>query len=87
MFSCNQQTGATRFDIPPGTYAISVVPMGEDGSDITSGEAGSCRAASPVNPMIREVSKGRATQLDAILVEADCAPECGGSDNSKVCTR
>jgi len=87
MFACNRQTGATRFDIPPGTYAMSLVPVGEDGNDITQGEAGSCQAFSPVAPLIRDVIKGRATQLDAITVEADCAPECGGTDNRKVCTR
>lgn len=86
-FSCNQQSGATRFDIPAGTYAISLVPVGTDGNDISNGEAGTCTAGSPVAPIIRQVVKGQVAQLDAITMEADCAAECGGSDNTKVCTK
>lgn len=87
-FSCNLQSGATRFDIPPGSYAISVVPVDANGNDITDGEAGGdCRAEPGTNPVVREVVKGRVTGLDASIVLADCAPECGGSDDTKVCTR
>ncbi|HEX7597791.1 MAG TPA: hypothetical protein VF518_06225 [Polyangia bacterium] len=86
-FSCNLQSGATRFDIPPGSYAIALVPVGADGNDITNGEVGTCSAGSPVAPRVREVIKGRVTQLDAILMESDCAADCGGSDNHKVCTK
>ena len=86
-FSCNSQSGATRFDIPPGSYAISLVPVGADGNDITNGEVGTCSAGSPVAPRVRDVLKGRVTQLDAILMESDCAVDCGGSDNRKVCTK
>ena len=86
-FSCNQQSGATRFDIPPGTYAISLVPVGEDGNDITNGGAGTCSAKSGVAPEVREVIKGRVTQLNAMAIIADCAAECGGSDSNKVCTK
>jgi hypothetical protein len=87
QFSCDLQSGATRFDIPPGQYAISLLPVGADGNDITNGEAGSCRAGPGTDPAIREGVSGRVTGLDAALVLADCAPECGGSDNTGVCTR
>jgi hypothetical protein len=87
QFSCDLQSGATRFDIPPGQYAISLVPVGPDGNDITNGEAGACRAGPGTDPEIREVISGRVTGLDAAIVLADCAPECGGSDNTRVCTR
>jgi hypothetical protein len=88
QFSCNLQSGATRFDIPAGSYAISLVPVGANGEDITSGEAGSnCGAAPGTNPIVREVVKGQVTSLDASIVLADCAPECGGSDDTRVCTR
>lgn len=86
-FSCNLQSGATRFDIPTGKYAISLVPVGADGNDITNGEVGTCSAGSPVAPIVRDVNKGRVTQLDAILMESECATDCGGSDNRKVCTK
>ena len=87
QFSCNAQSGATRFDIPPGTYAISLVPVGADGNDIPTGEVGTCRAAAGVDPTVREVLKGRVTQLDAVTLQADCAAECGGLDSTKVCSK
>jgi hypothetical protein len=37
--------------------------------------------------MVREVIKGRVTGLDALVVLADCAADCGDSDNRKVCTK
>ena len=87
QFGCDLQSGATRFDIPPGSYAISLVPVGADGNDITNGEAGTCSAGPGVDPRVRDVVKGRVTGLDASEVVADCAAECGGSDSNKVCTR
>jgi hypothetical protein len=86
-FSCDLQSGATRFDIPPGTYAISLLPVGPDSVDIMNGEAGGCTAGPGADPLIRDVVSGRVTGLDAIMVLADCAPECGGSDNTRVCGR
>ena len=87
QFSCNLQSGATRFDIPPGSYSISLVPVGADGNDITNGEVGTCSTGSGVDPVVREVIKGRVTQLDAMVVLADCAADCGGSDGTRVCTK
>jgi hypothetical protein len=87
QFACNLQSGATRFDIPPGSYAISLVPVGQDGNDITNGEVGTCSAGGGVDPVVRDVIKGRVTQLDAMVVLADCAADCGGLDSTKVCTK
>jgi hypothetical protein len=87
QFSCNLQSGATRFDIPEGSYAISLVPVGADGADIPHGDPLTCGAQSGIDPVVREVKKGRVTQLDAMLMEATCAVECGGSDGNKVCTK
>lgn len=88
-FSCNSKTGATRFDIAPGTYAVSLVPVGEDGADLPVGvpAGATCGAAAPVGPVVREVAKGRVTQLDPVVVEVDCAAECGGSDNDEICRK
>jgi hypothetical protein len=86
-FSCNLQTGATRFDIKPGTYAMSLVPVGADGNDITTGEVGTCSLGALPAPQVRDVIKGRVTQLDAMFVQTDCAAECGGSDTTRVCTK
>ena len=90
QFSCGQKSGATRFDIPPGSYAVSLVPVGQDGQDIVndpSGAAGMCSAFSGVAPVVRDVIKGRVTQLDAVEMVADCAADCGGLNSSKVCTK
>ena len=85
-FSCNLKTGATRFDIPPGSYAISLVPVGEDGNDIANGSAQTC-GAHGVAPEVRDVLKGRVTELNAMLIEATCTAACGGSDSNRVCTK
>lgn len=87
QFSCGLQSGATRFDIPPGTYAISLVPVDADGNDIPASGSGTCSAGPGADPRIREVVSGRVTGLDAMMVLADCAPECGGADNTRVCTK
>jgi hypothetical protein len=86
-FSCGKQSGATRFEIPPGTYSISLVPVGADGNDLTSGEAGTCSAGGGADIEVRDVVRGRVTQLDGMVVHADCAADCGGSDSTKVCTK
>ena len=88
QFSCNLQSGATRFDIPPGSYAISLVPVGADGNDIAPrSDSLTCGAQSGIDPVVRDVLYGRVTQLDATLMKATCAAECGGSDSNKVCTK
>jgi hypothetical protein len=87
QFSCNSQSGATHFDIPPGTYNISLVPVDASGNDVTNGEAGTCTAGSRADSVVRDVQKGRVTQLNAQFVLADCAAECGGSNSNNVCTK
>jgi hypothetical protein len=87
QFSCNRQSGATRFDIPAGSYAISLVPVGQDGNDIAPRSDPLTCGAQSIDPVVREVVKGQVTQLDAMLMNATCAPECGGLDSRKVCTK
>jgi hypothetical protein len=83
--------GATPFDIPPGDYDLSLVPVGADGQDLTvavsQAGGGTCSAHSGVDPIVRTIGKGQLTQLNGVLIEADCAPVCGGSDSTKVCTQ
>src|SRR4051794_7980346 len=50
QFSCQRQTGATPFDIPPGFYLISLVPVDAAGQALTT-----VRTPAPV---LREVVKG-----------------------------
>jgi hypothetical protein len=86
-FSCNQGTGSTQFDIPPGKYQVRLVPVGADGADATGSEAGGCRAEGRAFTKLFDVVAGGVTQLDALEMVAGCAPECGGDDNTKVCTK
>ena len=91
QFPCRSKHGATPFDIPPGAYAVSLVPLGADGQDLTGaliGDAGiGCSAQSGVAPTLRTVGKGQLTQLNGVLIQAGCAPVCGGSDSTRVCTK
>ena len=90
-FSCQAKHGATPFDIPAGAYALALVPVGSDGQDLTGAVpqagGGTCLARSGVDPILRTIGKGHLTQLNGVVIEADCAPLCGGSDSSKVCTQ
>lgn len=87
QFSCGQRTGATQFDIPPGTYQIRLVPVGPEGTDVTSGEAGGCRAEGRAFTKLHEVVTGRVTQLDALQLVVGCAADCGGDDSTRVCRK
>jgi hypothetical protein len=91
QFPCRAKHGATPFDIPPGDYALSLVPQGADGQDligpIVQDAGATCSAQSGVAPTLRTVGKGQLTQLNAAVIQADCAPVCGGSDSTKVCTK
>lgn len=91
QFFCRAKHGATPFDIPPGDYALSLVPLGLDGQDLTGAVTqdggGVCTAQGGVAPTLRTVGKGQLTQLNAVVIVADCAPVCGGSDSTKVCTK
>jgi len=91
QFPCRAKHGATPFDIPAGDYELALVPMGTDGQDLTGTvtQVGTmtCSAQSGVDPILRTVGKGQLTQLNAVVIEADCAPVCGGADSTKVCTK
>jgi len=83
-FPCARQTGATAFDIPPTqateTYAISLVPLGTDGRELTTAEV--MRPA----PILREVIRGQPTEVDAMQLVAMCAMACQ-MNSSGVCAR
>ena len=82
QFSCQRHTGATPFDIPPGFYLISLVPVDAAGQDLTMLAAGS-RVQTPA-PILREVVQGQPTQLDALALVGKCASSCSLNRN-RVC--
>jgi hypothetical protein len=82
-FSCQRQTGATPFDIPEThgdeRYEVSVVAVGKDGAELL-------QIVTPA-PILRTVTRGQPTEVEAFLLEAGCAMACDGMNNSGVCTR
>ncbi len=85
-FPCDRHTGATPFDIPPGSYLISLTPVNAAGEDLTQPGADRGQVETPA-PVLREVVRGKPTQLDAFQLRAKCAQSCAGSNQSKVCSR
>ena len=79
-FPCQNQTGATHFDIPPTgpgeSYEISVVAVGNDGLEIPRTEI--MTPATPA-PILLQVSQGQPTEVDAFTLVAPCAPACSGN--------
>jgi hypothetical protein len=79
-FPCQNQTGATHFDIPPTgpgeSYEISVVALGNDGLEIPQTEI--MTPATPA-PILLQVSEGQPTEVDAFTLVAPCAPACSGN--------
>lgn len=82
QFSCQRHTGATPFDIPPGFYLISLVPVDASGQDLTA--LAPPRQVQTPAPVLREVVKGQPTQLDALAIVGKCASSCSGNQN-RVC--
>jgi hypothetical protein len=76
-FSCERRTGATPFDVPPGDYLMSLIPVDAAGQDL--GEAAGVLTPAPV---LREVVRGQPTQLDAFAMIAPCAPRCAQNKNT-----
>lgn len=91
QFSCGAGQGGVPFDIPPGDYSLALIPVGEDGQDlvgpILQPAGGTCSAQSSVAPILRSVRKGQPTQLNTVIIQAECAAECGGTNTTKACSR
>ncbi len=79
-FPCQNQTGATQFDIPPTgpgeSYSVSVVTVGNDGIEIPQTEI--MTPATPA-PILLQVSNGQPTEVDAFTLVAPCSLACSGN--------
>ena len=79
-FPCQNQTGATQFDIPPTgpgeSYAASVVAVGNDGAEIPQQEI--MTPSSPAS-ILYQVSEGQPTEVDAFTLVAPCSLACSGN--------
>jgi hypothetical protein len=84
-FTCASQRGATPFFVPEGRYAISLAPLGADGAELTTGNGpGTVRVQAPI---LRDVTYGQPTQLEAFAVEVGCSEECDGKDVTRACEK
>jgi hypothetical protein len=73
-FACDRGTGVTPLDIPPGNYAIEIMPLGADGKDLRPlGSIGVPPA------IVRDVIFGQVTGLGALQVVAPCASRCAST--------
>ena len=74
-FPCQNQTGATAFDIPPTangeSYSASVVAVGADGSELP-------QIMTP-DIVSLQVVEGQPTETQAFAVTAPCALACSGN--------
>ena len=84
-FGCQRGTGATPFDIPEThgdeVYAISVVPVGTNGADLSQVQVQTPAA------ILYPVLRGQPTEVEAFLLNATCSPACGGMNMTSVCER
>jgi len=91
QFSCGAGQGGTPFDIPPGDYALSLIPVAADGQDLVGAVpqegGGMCSAQSSMAPILRTIRRGRPTQLNTVVIKTDCAADCGGFDTTRVCSK
>ncbi len=76
-FPCQNQTGATQFDIPPTgpgeMYEVSVVAV--DGNGI---EVPQSKIMTPAS-LLLSVVEGQPAETDAFTLVASCAPTCSGN--------
>src|SRR5450631_3146605 len=76
-FPCQNQTGATQFDIPatgPGEmYEVSVVAVDGNGNEVPQE-----KIMTPA-PMLLSVVEGQPTETDAFTLVAPCALACSGN--------
>jgi hypothetical protein len=79
-FPCQNQTGATQFDIPPTgpgeSYDVSVVAVDSSGAEIPQTEI---RTPPTPAPILRQVTNGQPTEVEAFTLVAPCAPACSGN--------
>ena len=76
-FSCQNQTGATPFDIPPTGagqwYEVSVVAVDTSGNEVPQS-----KIMTPA-PILRQVVNGQPTEVEAFAMVAPCAQACSGN--------
>jgi hypothetical protein len=80
QFACGRKIGATPFFIPPGSYQISIEPIGADGTPIPM------NLVATTSSMPAQVVFGQPSELDAFEIDAACAPSCHGDDITVPCS-
>ncbi len=79
-FPCQNQTGATQFDIPPTGpgewYLAKVVAVDGSGAEIPQTEI---MTPSTPDPILLQVTEGQPTEVDAFTLVAPCSLACSGN--------
>ena len=68
QFDCPVNRGATPFDIPPGSYLMSLLATDATGNDLGAGGR-----ITPPAPVLRDVVRGQPTQLDVAAIVTACS--------------
>jgi hypothetical protein len=77
-FACSRRIGATPFVIEPGRYNMSLIPLGSDDTPLV---------LQPMTaPLLRDVERGKPTELEAWMFTASCAARCRGASSTEPCT-
>ena len=76
-FTCSHKIGATPFMIPEGQYQMSLTPLAADGTVL---------AIPSTAPVLRPVTRGQPTELEAFVFTASCASRCNGGSATQPCT-
>ncbi len=84
-FSCDRQTGATSFAVPPGRYALSIIPIDASGQDLRVATDGRANIVMVPAPILRDIRFGQPTHLPALLMTASCADRCSGANPKTAC--
>lgn len=69
-FICSEDTGVTRFDLPPGPVNLWLEP------ECDAGYTAAGRFRTPA-PIVREVTTGEVITLDTQLIEVDQSSDSG----------
>jgi hypothetical protein len=73
-FGCEEETGVTLFEIPPGSTRFSVEPICQDGQPAT---VGTYQVPSDI---VRTVREGEVVTLDALLIVVTDPDTCSGEN-------
>lgn len=73
-FACKRQRGATPFEVPEGSYELSIQALD------ASGQVAGAAVTPP--PFLRKLVWGQPASMDAQLIKAPCASRCANKNGT-----